>query len=181
MPLDSHLFNDAQEGAAKNVALTYHIKEGDEDFALKYSFATPTKVYDALQRTIAAGCPSPNRISQDIKRIWEETLQRIVEAKGCYIEDSSKQIERSGVRAEAAAQYKRETIPVDASALATFHKMVDNMKSGGGVSFVFEKKDVAVEEMSNDTLTTVFVTDDDNNSEEDEEEWTTSRESEPGK
>ena len=86
MPLDCHLFNDAQEGTAKNVALTFHLKEGDEDFALKYSFATPTKVYDTLQRTIAAGCPSPHRISQDIKRIYEETLQRIIEAQGCYIE-----------------------------------------------------------------------------------------------
>jgi hypothetical protein len=56
--------------------------------------------------------------------------------------------------------------------------MMANMKSGGGVSFVFDKNDVAVEEVSNDTLTTVLVTDDedfdgtsdDNNSEEDEEE-----------
>jgi hypothetical protein len=79
MPLDCHLFNDAQEGAAKNVALTYHI--GGESCwriwpcttALKYSFATPTKEYDALQQTIAAGCTSPNQIAQDVKRIFEET------------------------------------------------------------------------------------------------------------
>jgi hypothetical protein len=153
MPQDNHLFNDAQEGSAKNVALTYHIKEGDEDFAMKYSFAAPAKVYDAIQRTIAAGCPSPKRIAEDIKRIFEETLQRIVEAKGCYIEDSSKKIERRGYRAVAAAEYKRETIPVDASALAAFHKMVDNMDSGGGVSFVFDKNEEAV---INDTLTTVL-------------------------
>jgi hypothetical protein len=49
MPLDCHLFSDMQEGAAKNVALTYHLKEGDEDFPCKYSFATPIKVYEALQ------------------------------------------------------------------------------------------------------------------------------------
>jgi hypothetical protein len=161
MPLDCHLFADVQEGAAKNVALTYHLKEGDEDFACKYSFATPTKVYEALQRTIVAGCPSPNRIGQDVKRIFEETLQCIVEAQGCYIEDSSKKIERSGVRAEAAAAYKRETLPVDVLALETFNKMVANMESGGGVSFVFDKNDVAVEEVCNDTLTTVLVADDD--------------------
>ena len=93
MPLDCHLFNDAQEDAAKNVALTFHLKEGDDDFVLKYSFVTPMKVYDALQQTIAAGCLSPHRISQDIKRIFEETLQCIVEAQGCYIEDSLKKIE----------------------------------------------------------------------------------------
>ena len=93
-----------------------------------------------------------------VKRIFDETLGRIVEAQGCYIEDSSKLILRSGVRAEAAAQHKRETIPVDASVLTSFHKMVENMKSGGGVSFVFDN-DVA--EVCHDTLTTIPVTDDD--------------------
>ena len=169
---------DLQEGAAKNVALTYHINEGHEDWAKKYSFATPAKVYDALQRTITAGCPSPLRIAQDIKRIFEETLGRIVEAQGCYIEDSSGRIARSGVRAEAAAEYKRKTIPVDASALTSFHKMVDKMTSGGGVSFVFDdKNDVA--EVCHDTLTTIAVSDDDddfdgnedNNEINEVEEW----------
>jgi hypothetical protein len=99
-------------GGCKNVALTYHINEGHEDWAKKYSFATPAKVYDALQRMIATGCPSPL-----LKCIFEETLGRIVEAQGGYIEDSSGRIAWSGIHAEAAAEYKRETIPVDASAL----------------------------------------------------------------
>jgi hypothetical protein len=41
------------------------------------------------------------------------TLQCIVEAQGCYIEDSSKKIEQSSYRTVAAAEYKREAIPVD--------------------------------------------------------------------
>jgi hypothetical protein len=49
MPLDCHLFADLKEGAGKNVALTFHINENDENAALKYSFATPKKVYSALQ------------------------------------------------------------------------------------------------------------------------------------
>jgi hypothetical protein len=49
MPLDCHHFADLQEGAAKNVALTYHLTKGDEDFHLKYSFAMPQSVYSALQ------------------------------------------------------------------------------------------------------------------------------------
>ena len=159
MPLDCHLFSDLQEGAAKNVALTYHITEGHEDSACKYSFATPGKVFEALQRTITAGCPSPHRIQQDVKRIFEETLGRIVEAQGCYIEDSSKNIVRSGVRAEAAADHKRETIPVDASVLTSFHKMVKHMKTGGGVRFIIDPGDVA--KVCNDTLTTTPVADDD--------------------
>jgi hypothetical protein len=161
MPLDCHLFADLQEGAAKNVAITYHIKATDEDVALKYSFATPAKVYESLQRTIAAGCPSPKRISEDIKRIFEETLGRIVEAEGCYIEDDSKKIVRSGVRAEAAQQHKRETIPVDASALTRFNTMVEKMQNGGGVSFLFDMTNDDGFDMPNDTLTTVPLPDDD--------------------
>jgi hypothetical protein len=49
MPLDNHLFTDLQEGVAKNVALTYHIHDDHADAAIKYSFAAPCKVYDALQ------------------------------------------------------------------------------------------------------------------------------------
>lgn len=156
MPLDCHLFADLQEGAAKNVALTYHINPNDEDANLKYSFATPGKVYESLQRTIAAGCPSTKRIAEDIKRIFSDTLGRIVEADGCYIEDSSKKFIRNGVRKEAAAEHKRETIPVDASAMAGFNRMLEKMKNGAGVSFLIDLPD----EMSNDTLTTIPVTDD---------------------
>ena len=57
----------------------------------------------------------------------------------------------------AAAEYKRENLPVDASALATFHKMVANMKSGGGVSFLFDTSEEQEGEVCNDTLITVLV------------------------
>jgi hypothetical protein len=174
MPLDCHLFADLQEGAAKNVALTYHIKENDEDSSLKYSFATPVKVYDSLQRTLAAGCPSPKRIAEDVKRIFKETLGRVVEAEGCYIEDSSKKIARSGVRAEAEREHKRsETIPVDALAMTGFKNMLQKMKNCGGVSFEIDltNDDNETLEMYNDTLTTVVpVADDDKEEEEEEEE-----------
>ena len=81
------------------------------------------------------------------------------------------------VRAEAASDHKRETIPVDASVLTSFHKMVENMKTGGGVSFLFDPGDVA--KACNDTLTTRTDTGDDidgdvddNNNRDEEEEWT---------
>jgi hypothetical protein len=108
MPLDNHLFGDLQEGAAKNVALTYYIKEGDPNAGLKYSFATPRKVYSSLQRTIQAGCPSKTRIKEDINRVFLETLQRILEAKGTYIEDDSRKSVRHGVREEARLSAKSE-------------------------------------------------------------------------
>jgi hypothetical protein len=162
LSLDCHLFADMQEGAAKNVALTYHIDKRHEDWAKKYSLATPAKVYNALQHTIATGCSSaPLCIAQDVKRIFEETLGRIVEAQGCYIEESSGRIAQSGVRAEAAVNFKRETMPVDASVLTSFHKMVKKMTSGGGVSFVFDdKNDLA--KVCHDTLNMIAVSDDDN-------------------
>jgi hypothetical protein len=162
MLLDCHLFADLQEGASKNVALTYHIKPNDEDTGLKYSFATPGKVYESLQQTIAAGCLSTKRIADDVKRIFSETLVCIaVEAQGCYIEDSSKKIVRRGVRAEAAAEHKRETIPVEASVLNGFNNMLEKTKNGAGVSFLIDLTDEnKVMERSNDILTTIPVTDD---------------------
>jgi hypothetical protein len=48
MPLDNHLFANLQEGAGKNVALTYHIRDEDPNATLKYSFATPRKVFTSL-------------------------------------------------------------------------------------------------------------------------------------
>jgi hypothetical protein len=167
MPLDCHLFADMQKGAAKNVALTYHIKENDEDAGLKYSFATPAKVYESLQRTIAAGCPSTKLIAEDIKRIFHETLGRIVEAEGCYIEDSSKRIVRSGVRAEATAEHKRKTIPVDASVMTGFNNMLEKTQNGNGVSFLVDNVDNEIMEISNDTLITIPVTDDDDDNGDD--------------
>ena len=141
MPLDNHLFADLQEGAGKNVALSYHIKDGDTDAALKYSFATPRKVYESLQRTIKAGCPSSNRIVEDINRVFCNTLQRIIDANGTYIEDYSTKSVRHGVRAEAAFRAKkRETLPVDNAVMELFNGMVQRMKDGGGVSFAIDVK-----------------------------------------
>jgi hypothetical protein len=140
MPLDCHLFADLKEGAAKNVALTFHINENDENAALKYSFATPKKVYSAIQRTIKAGCPSSSRIFEDINRVFSSTLQRIIDANGTYIEDDSTKTVRHGVRAEAASiqKKKRESLPVDNAVLQLFNGMVQRMKEGGGVSFAFD-------------------------------------------
>ena len=140
MPLDCHLFADLKEGAGKNVALTFHINDNDENAAIKYSFATPRKVYSALQRTIKAGCPSSHRIFEDINRVFSRTLQRIIDANGTYIEDDSKKMVRHGVRAEAASiqKKKRESLPVDNAALEAFNGMVQRMKVGGGVSFAID-------------------------------------------
>jgi hypothetical protein len=134
MPFNNHVFADLQEGAAKNIALIYHIRDGDPDAPLKYSFATPRKVDSSIQRTIKAGCPSASRIAEDINRIHTETLRRIIDAKETCIEDYSSKSTRHGVRAEAAAAAKkRETLPVDTAMMNVFHGMVKKMKDSGGV------------------------------------------------
>jgi hypothetical protein len=66
---------------------------------------------------------------------------------------------QSVLRQKAAADHKRKTIPVDASVLTSFHKMVEHMKTGGGVGFMIDPGDVA--NVCNDTLTTTPVPDDD--------------------
>jgi hypothetical protein len=152
MPLDNHLFADLQEGAAKNVALTYHIKEKkmpknnevpdpnpDPDADIKYSFSTPSKVFDSLQCTIKSGCPSRSWIVEDVFRVFDETIQRIIDAKGTYIEDSSMKIARHGVRGEAQARHKkREVLPVDPVALDGFNHMLAKMEKGDGVGFIYD-------------------------------------------
>jgi hypothetical protein len=166
MPLDNHLFADLQEGAGKNVALSYHIKDGDADSALKYSFATPRKVYNSLQRTIKAGCPSSHRIVEDIKRVFCNTLQRIINANGTYIEDYSSKRARHGVRAEAAFRAKkRETLPVDNAMMDLFNGMVQRMKDGGGVSFAID-----VKQEDEETLATTLERSDGDRDDEDEAE-----------
>jgi hypothetical protein len=171
MPLDNHLFADLQEGAGKNVALSHHIKFGDPFFHRKYSFATPRKVYESLQRTIAAGCPSSNRIIEDISRVFCSTLQRIIDANGTYIEDSSTKKIRHGVRAEAASieRKKRETLPVDSAMMDHFLGMVDRMKEGGGVTFAVDETMEELED-AEEILATTLTT---RNNEEDDEDGVT--------
>jgi len=183
--LDCHLFADLQEGASKNVALTYHIKEKkepkkneppdpnpDPDCDIKYSFATPKKVYNALQRTLKSGCPSKKRIQEDVFQVFDEMLQQIIDAEGIYIEDSSKKIVRSGVHGEKEALVKREALPIDPVALDGFNCMLTKMENGEGVRFGYDlTSDVAVdeEEETPTALQTVEVTDDeDDNGDEDE-------------
>jgi hypothetical protein len=92
MPLVNHLFADLQEGAGKNVALTYYIRDSNPNAALKYSFAMPQKVYTSLQLTIQTGCPSNEQIQEDMNQVFCETLQWILDVKGTYIEDHSERV-----------------------------------------------------------------------------------------
>jgi len=102
--------------------------------------------------------------------------QRIIDAEGVYIEDSSKKIVRSGVRGEAEARIKRESLPVDPVALNGFNRMLKTMRDGEGVRFEIDltgDDDVLEEEEPATLLQTVSVDegdeDDNDGGEEDEE------------
>ena len=127
MPLDSHLFSDIKEGVSRNVAFSFFLPEDD---TTKYSLATPKKAFLAIERTIAAGCPSAERIREDIENI-PRTLERIIASKGAYIEDS----DRKGVRKEAETESKKNTI--DAEVMRKFYANVEAMQAGNGVLFQY--------------------------------------------
>jgi hypothetical protein len=151
MPLDNHLFADLQEGASKNVALIYHIKEKkkprkneppdpnpDPDADIKYSFSTPKNVFNALQRTIKLGCLLKKQINEDLYQVFNDTRQQIIDAKGTYIEDSLKKIAWHGIRGQAEALNRRQTQPINPGAMDGFNHMLVKLENGDGVSFVYD-------------------------------------------
>ena len=130
MPLDNHLFADIREALGKNIALSYWLKDDDP---LKYSEATPMKIYDSICRTIKSGSPSEERIIEDVYRIKEETLRRITEAKGTYIEDSSNKKSRNGVRLAAAREEqktKKNAIKTDPAVEKKFAELFRDLQKG---------------------------------------------------
>jgi hypothetical protein len=89
------------------------------------------------------------RIVEDIDRIKDETLQRIVDANGTYIEDSTGKGARHGVRldaqqeAEKAEKRKKErnVIKADPAVVKSFDDMFKNLQNGtlpGGVPCMFD-------------------------------------------
>ena len=143
MPLDCRLFSDVKEGTARNVSFSYFLPDDDPD---KYSLATPRKVYDAIHRTIASGCPSQDRIREDIETIKRETLDRIIAAKGGYIEDSARggvrrvaqaeENERRGAAAAAARKEDKQANTVDKKVLVKFEALVDSIGAGEGLPYM---------------------------------------------
>ena len=130
MPLDSHLFSDIIEGVSRNVAFFYFL--GDNN-TMKYSLATPKQAFRSIQRTIKAGCPPESRITEDIEQI-PETMQRIIEAEGAYIEDGSR---KGGQKAVEFDERCRKT--VDEAVMAKFFEKMDSMCSGNGVPFSYDE------------------------------------------
>ena len=122
MPLDSHLFADAKEGVARNVAFSFFLDDND---SVKYSLRTPKHVFDALERTLASGCPSKERMKEDMLRI-PKTLQQIVDTGGAYIEEENSN-KRKGVRGEAKQDYEKALKLIDPAVQRKFEAMLDTM------------------------------------------------------
>ena len=138
MPLDSHLFSDIKEGVGRNVAFSFFLPADDPD---KYSLSTPHRVYSAIERTIKNGCPSNERIAQDIMRI-PDTLRRIDAVHGTYIDDNTssatKRLARHGVRGDkehGENNIRLSMNTIDPIVQAKFDTMLENMMHGKGVPF----------------------------------------------
>lgn len=143
MPLDNHLFADVKEGVAQNVAFSFFLPDNDPD---KYSLRTPVLVFNAVERTICNGCPSQQRMMEDILRI-PETMKRIKEAKGAYIDDSSlpsNKRKRDGVCGAAEAESYQKLDLIDPTVQLKFEAMVDQMLDGKGVPFWKSKDEQAL-------------------------------------
>jgi hypothetical protein len=105
MSLDNHLFADLEECNTRNIAFSFHLPEGDP---MKYSSSTPHRLWNSLTRTLySCKVPTAERIIEDMHRIPQQTLQRIIDAKGCYIEDKTgKKSRKKGVRSSAQQAYR---------------------------------------------------------------------------
>jgi len=138
-PEDCHLFGDVKVGVSRNVAFSFFLPDDDPD---KYSLTTPHKVFESIERTIRRGCPSDPRMLEDMKRIRKSTLQRMIDAEGEYIDDSS----RNGVRDAAQRAHKEaeeeaaaaKKNPVDSRVIEKFNKMCDDMNKGKGLPLKYQ-------------------------------------------
>ena len=66
-------------------------------------------MFASIERTLANGkVPTAERIIEDFHRIPDTTLQRIIDAKGCYIEDQVHgKKTRTGARGKAQLAYRQ--------------------------------------------------------------------------
>lgn len=102
VPLDCHLFADLIEANSYNTAFSHLLPEGHP---AKCSSSTPNRMRNSLLKTIAAGVPTPARIKEDICRIANTTIQRIIDADGCCVEHAGKK-GRKGNRGDAQRDEK---------------------------------------------------------------------------
>ena len=91
----------------------------------KYKGGTLDEVYQSICRTVETDGVSEHRIIEDIVRIKNDTLPRIIKAKGTYIDDSTGKSCRSGVRGQ---EYDaRPKMKVDPEVRDSFKAMIDNV------------------------------------------------------
>jgi len=105
MPLDCHSFADLMEANSCNIAFSHLPPEGHLD---KFSLSTPNRMCNSPVKTIATGAPTPARIREDICRIANTTIQRIIDAKGCCVEDAGEKAALKGNRKDAQRDEKRK-------------------------------------------------------------------------
>lgn len=132
MPVDCHPFADVKEALARNIALSYWMPATDDR---KYKCSTPIEIRESVIRTIMTA-PPQHRIIADCDRVWDNTIGRLIDAKGSYIQDSAVK-SRNGQRAAGAAEElqrraeeKNKSIVADPQIKKAYNAMVDDVASG---------------------------------------------------
>jgi hypothetical protein len=79
------------------------------------------------------------QINEDLYRVFNDTRQQIIDAKGTYIEDSSsKEIAQHGICGQAEALNRQETLPINPVVMDGFNCMLVKLENGDGVNFVYD-------------------------------------------
>ena len=81
MPLDSNLFADLETAVTWNVAATRSLPRDDPN---RFCLATPKDCWSALERTWQYA-PTPNRIVEDIERVFD-AIDVVVKERGVAVD-----------------------------------------------------------------------------------------------
>ena len=81
MPLDSNLFADLETAVTWNVAATRSLPRDDPD---RFCLATPKDCWSAVERTWQYA-PTPNRIVEDIERVFD-AIDVVVKERGVAVD-----------------------------------------------------------------------------------------------
>ena len=96
---DSHGFADLKRGLFKYASFTSLYPKGDPR---RFNLGTPEELLSSIKRTWRV-TPTSARIIEDVE-LLPEVLNKIIEARGCVVQDEQFRGLRTGRRAEGSGQ-----------------------------------------------------------------------------
>jgi len=98
MPLDKRLNKDTHEAANQHYILT---NDMNKDNPKRFGLETPNQVsstYERIWDPITGVAPTPNRIAQDIERVFTDAIPRIIQGRGMCLDDNCQKGKRFAKR-----------------------------------------------------------------------------------